>query len=293
MISVLQGLAFGRKLMSIRIVTDSTCDLPEEVIQAYGIRVVPMYIHTNGDSYLDGIDLTREEFYRRLPEFDPTPTTAAPGPEKFRQAYEELAREGASEVLSIHISVSLSAVLDVAKLAAKETTAIPVIVFDSRQLSLGTGFLVETAAKAAAEGRSMDEILEILEEQISRTHVFAALDTMEFLRRSGRISGLVAGFGSLLQVKPLLKMFEGEPTSERVRTTNGAFGRLESLLTERAPFERVALVHTHAGEQAELLKERVEHLLPEGELTSVDITPVIGAHIGPGAVGFACISAKK
>jgi DegV family protein with EDD domain len=279
--------------MSIRIVTDSTCDLPEEVIQAYGIRVVPMYIHTNGDSYLDGIDITREEFYRRLPEFDPAPTTAAPGPEKFRQAYEELAREGASEVLSIHISISLSAVLDVAKLAAKETTAIPVTVFDSRQLSLGTGFLVETAAKVAAEGKSMDEILGILEEQISRTHVFAALDTMEFLRRSGRISGLVAGFGSLLQVKPLLKMFEGEPTSERVRTTNGAFGRLESLLTERAPFERVALVHTHAGEQAELLKQRIAHLLPEGELTSVDITPVIGAHIGPGAVGFACISAKE
>ncbi len=279
--------------MSIRIVTDSTCDLPEEVIQALGIRIVPMYIHTNGDSYLDGIDITREEFYRRLPEFDPAPTTAAPGPEKFRQTYEELAREGASEVLSIHISVSLSAVLDVAKLAAKETTAIPVTVFDSRQLSLGTGFLVETAAKAAAEGRSMDEILEILEDQISRTHVFAALDTMEFLRRSGRISGLVAGFGSLLQVKPLLKMFEGEPTSERVRTTNGAFGRLESLLTERAPFERVALVHTHAGEQTELLKGRIAHLLPEGELTSVDITPVIGAHIGPGAVGFACISAKE
>lgn len=279
--------------MSIRLVTDSTCDLPQEIIQAYGIGVVPMYIHTNGDSYLDGIDLTREEFYRRLPEFDPAPTTAAPSPEKFRQIYEELAREGASEVLSIHISMSLSAVLNVAKLAAEETTVLPVTVFDSRQLSLGTGFLVETAAKAATEGKPMDEILTILEEQISRTHVFAVLDTMEFLRRSGRVSGLVAGFGSLLQVKPLLKMYDGEPTSERVRTTHGAFNKLESLLAERAPFERVALVHTHAGEQAELLKKRVEHLLPEGELISVDITPVIGAHIGPGAVGFVCISARS
>jgi fatty acid-binding protein DegV len=102
----------------------------------------------------------------------------------------------------------------------------------------------------------------------------------------------VAGFGSLLQVKPLLRMYEGEPTSERVRTINGAFGRLENLLVERAPFERIALVHTHAGEQVELLMQRIEHLLPEGELTSVDITPVIGAHIGPGAVGFACISSK-
>jgi DegV family protein with EDD domain len=279
--------------MSIRIVTDSTCDLPQDVVQKYGIRVIPLYIHTNGDSYLDGVDITREEFYRRLPELDPAPTTAAPGPEMFRQVYEELAQEGATEVLSIHISVSLSAVLDVAKLAAEEITSIPVTVMDSRQLSLGTGFLVETAARAADQGKMMEEILAILEEQISRTHVFAVLDTMEFLRRSGRISGLVAGFGSLLQVKPLLRMYEGDPTSERVRTTNGAFNRLESLLAERAPFERVALVHTHAGEQAELLKQRVEHLLPQGELTSVDITPVIGAHIGPGAVGFACISARS
>jgi DegV family protein with EDD domain len=279
--------------MSIRIVTDSTCDLPQDIIQECGIRVVPMYIHINGDSYLDGVDITREEFYRRLPELDPAPTTAAPGPEMFRQIYEELAQEGATEVLSIHISLSLSAVLDVAKLAAEETKSVPVTVMDSRQLSLGTGFLVETAARAAAQGKSMDEILAILEEQISRSHVFAVLDTMEFLRRSGRISGLVAGFGSLLQVKPLLRMYEGDPTSERVRTTNGAFSRLESLLTERAPFERVALVHTHASEQAELLKQRVKHLLPRGELTSVDITPVIGAHIGPGAVGFACISARS
>jgi DegV family protein with EDD domain len=279
--------------MSIRIVTDSTCDLPLDVVQKYGIRVVPLYIHTNGDSYLDGVDITREEFYQRLPELDPAPTTAAPGPEMFRKIYEELAQEGATEVLSIHISISLSAVLDVAKLAAEETTSVPVTVMDSRQLSLGTGFLVETAARAAAQGKSMDDILAILEEQISRTHVFAVLDTMEFLRRSGRISGLVAGFGSLLQVKPLLRMYEGDPTSERVRTTNGAFSRLESLLKERGPFERVALVHTHAGEQADLLKKRVEHLLPQGELTSVDITPVIGAHIGPGAVGFACISARS
>jgi len=279
--------------MSIRIVTDSTCDLPQDIIQKYGIQVIPMYIHADGESYLDGIEITREEFYQRLPEYDPAPTTATPGSEKFRQVYEGLAREGASEILSIHISVSLSAVLDVAKMAAKETMVIPVTVFDSKQLSLGTGFLVEAAAKAAVQGRSMGAILEILEEQISRTHVFAVLDTMEFLRRSGRISGLMARFGSLLQIKPLLKMFNGVPTSERVRTTNGAYKRLEKLLIERAPFERVALVHTHAGAQAKLLKKRVQSLLPEGELPSVDITPVLGAHLGPGAVGFACISARK
>jgi DegV family protein with EDD domain len=164
-----------------------------------------------------------------------------------------------------------------------------VTVFDSRQLSLGTGFLVQTAAKAAAEGRSMDEILALLDEQISRTHVFAALDTLEYLRRSGRMSWAVAGLGSLLQVKPLLKMYDGDPTSERVRTTNGATERLIELLSELAPFERVALIHTHATDRAEALRERVLQLLPAGDIPSVDITPVIGAHIGPGAVGFACV----
>jgi DegV family protein with EDD domain len=278
--------------MSIRVVTDSTCDLPQEIIDRLGIGVVPMFIHANGESYLDGVDITRKEFYERLPGYDPAPTTAAPGPEKFQSLYEDLAQEGASQVLSIHISESLSAVVDAARMAAKDITSVPVTVLDSRQLSLGTGFLVEAAAKDAVQGLSLVEILKQLDDQISRTHVFAALDTLEFLRRSGRVNGLVAGFGSLLQIKPLLKMYDGNPTSERVRTSNGAFKRLTNLLEERAPFERVALVHTHAHVQAQLLLDHVRHLMPVGELPSVDITPVIGAHIGPGAVGFACISAR-
>jgi DegV family protein with EDD domain len=278
--------------MTLRIVTDSTCDLPESVIEEHGIRVIPMYINAAGESYQDGVDLPREEFYRRLPEFDPAPTTAAPGPEVFRQAYEQLAEEGASEILSIHISKSLSAVLDVATIAAGQTDRIPVTVVDSRQLSLGTGFLVQLAAQEAARGRSREDVLARLGDQIERTNVFAALDTMEFLRRSGRVSSLVAGFGNLLQIKPLLKMYDGNPTSERVRTSNGATNRILQLLEGCTPLERVALVHTHSPERAEKLLDQVRDLLPEGEILSVDITPVIGAHIGPGAVGFACVSSS-
>jgi len=279
--------------MTIRIVTDSTCDLPEGVVTEHGITVVPLYINFGDQSYLDGVELSRQEFYERLPDFETPPTTAAPGPEFFRQTYERLADEGATEVLSIHISISLSATVDVARLGAKETDAVPVTVFDSGQLSLGTGFLVLTAAKAAAMGCSMDEIIALLEEQGSRTHVFAALDTLEFLRRSGRMSRVMAGLGSVLRIKPLLKMYNGEPTAERVRTRDRATKRLISLLSDLAPLEQVALVHTHAPDRAEELRQRVEHLLPEGEVPSVDITPVIGAHIGPGAVGFACVTARK
>jgi DegV family protein with EDD domain len=279
-------------LMSIKIVTDSTCDLPESVVVEYGITVIPAYINVGGQSYLDGAELSRGEFYRRLPDWESPPTTAVPGPEVFRQAYERLADEGATEVLSIHISISLGAILNSARLGAKETDRLPVTVLDSRQLSLGTGFLVETAAKAAVESRSMDEIISLLKEQILRTHVFAALDTLEFLRRSGRMNRVMAGLGSVLQIKPLLKMYDGNPTAERVRTRKRATERLVSLLSDLVPLERVALVHTHAPDRADDIRRRVQHLLPKGEIPSVDITPVIGAHIGPGALGFACVTAR-
>lgn len=279
--------------MTIKIVTDSTCDLPEAMVAEYGLTIVPLYINFGDQSYLDGVELSRQEFYERLPGCETPPTTAAPGPEVLRQTYERLADEGATEVLSIHISISLSATVDVARLAAKETDAAPVIVLDSRQLSLGTGFLVLTAAKAAAEGRSMDEITPMLEEQALRTHVFAALDTLEFLRRSGRMSRVMAGLGSVLQIKPLLKMYNGNPTAERVRTRKRATERLISLLSDLVPLEQVALVHTHAPDRAKDLQQQVQHLLPEGKVLSVDITPVIGAHIGPGAAGFACVTAHS
>jgi DegV family protein with EDD domain len=279
--------------MSVKIVTDSTCDLPDSVLAKYDITVIPMYINVESHGYLDGVELSRQEFYSRLPDWNPPPTTAAPGTERFRQAYEELADAGATQVLSIHISTSLSAVMNVAKVAAQETRAVPVKVFDSRQLSLGTGFLVRSAAKAAAEGYSMADILALMEDQISRTHVFAALDTLEYLRRSGRMNWAAASLGNLLRIKPILTMYEGNPGAERVRTEARAREWLVERLGELLPLEEVALVHTHAHEKAEALRNLAQNLLPEGEIPSVDITPVIGAHIGPGAAGFALISQQK
>lgn len=174
--------------MTIRIVADSTCDLPKETVDQYGIRVVPLYINVGKQGYLDGIDITREEFYKRLPTFPEHPTTAVPSPQKFRAMYDSLAEEGATHVISIHISTALSAVVDMARQAAQETTSALVTVLDSQQLSLGTGFLVETAAKLAAAGHSVAEVLSALGDQIKRSHIFAALDTLEFLRRSGRMN---------------------------------------------------------------------------------------------------------
>ena len=279
--------------MTIRIVTDSTCDLPQSVIDELGITVVPLYINFSGQGYRDGVDISRAEFYARLPQSDPLPTTAAPGHEVFKQAYDRLAADGATEVLSIHISESLSATFNVAKVAAQETHSVRVTAFDSRQLSLGTGFIVEEAARAARDGRSMGEIIARLNALIPRMHVFAALDTLEFLKRSGRMNGIVASLGGLLQVKPILKMYDGQPDSDRVRTRSRAIGQLVNLLSQCSPLERVAMVHTHAAGRAEEVRQLVEPMLPDKNIWSLDITPVIGTHIGPGAVGFAVVSKTK
>lgn len=277
--------------MPVRIVTDSTCDLPAETIARYGICVAPLYINIREKGYLDGIDITREEFYKQLPKFPVHPTTAVPSPFKFRVLYDALADEGATEIISIHISTSLSAVTDVARMAAQEMTSVPVTVFDSQQVSLGTGFQVEMAAKMAATGCSAKDIIAALNEQVHRCHVFAALDTLEFLKRSGRMSKYAAGLGALLQIKPILTMYNGKPGTERVRTRERATNRLLQMLKAVGPIQRIAIVHTHAPERVAELHSLVDDMLHPHNVISADITPVIGTHIGPGAFGFAVFGA--
>ena len=277
----------------IRVVTDSTCDLPQETIRKYDMRVVPLYINIGDQGYLDGVDISREEFYRNLPTYPTQPTTAVPSIEKFRTVYDALAREGATGILSIHISATLSAVPNVAQVAAQEIKSLPVTVFDSRQLSLGTGFLVELAAQLAAQGKAMGEIVAALNDQVKRTRVFAALDTLEFLKRSGRMNGVIANFGTLLQLKPIMTMRDGQAGAERVRTRERAMQRVLEMLRDAGAVERVAIVHTNAPERVMELRERAAHLLPDNDAPAMDITPVIGAHIGHGAVGFAVVSKRN
>ena len=279
--------------MTIKIVTDSTCDLPAEVIRELDITVVPMYINIGEKSYQDGVDITRTEFYTRLPNYDKHPTTATPSTGAFKAVFDRLAEAGADEILSIHISESLSATVNVARKAAEEYDRIPVSVRDSHQLSIGTGFQAELAAKMAKEGQSMQAINVALDDIMPRTFVTAGLDTLEFLRRSGRMNIFLAGIGSLLQLKPILTMVRGLPGSEKVRTSKKAFERMIQMLRNNLPIERFALLHTNAAEKAEEFKEQIKDILPKGKIFSMDITPVIGAHIGPGAVGFAIISQKE
>lgn len=277
--------------MTLRVVTDSTCDLPAETVQQHNITVVPLIITIGTRELRDGVDISRSEFYARLPDFHPSAKTAAPGPDTFRRSYERLAAEGADEILSIHISHKLSGTMENARQAAGATTAVHVTAFDSRQLSLGTGFEVLAAAKAAAEGRRLPEILNMLDGLIRRTHVCAALDTLEYMRRGGRMNGTLAALGNLLQIKPILKMYDGEPTAERARTRGGALRRLRELIAQHAPYKTAAVLHTGVIERGGEFLWQIKDLLPAGEIWTEEINPVLGAHIGPGVLGFAGISA--
>jgi DegV family protein with EDD domain len=278
--------------MTIRVVTDSTCDLPASTIAKYDIKVLPLYINVGEQEFLDGIDITREEFYEKLPDFPTHPTTAVPSPLKFKAIYDALAEEGATDIISIHISEALSAMVNVARAAAQETISAVIHVIDGGQLSLGTGFLVEKAAELAAKGSTMNEILDALNSQKMRTHVFAALDTLEFLKRSGRMNRWMSNLGSLLQIKPILTMHHGQPGNEKVRTREKAMKRIVEMLEAVGRIERVALVHTNAPDRLADLRKLASRLLPKGDLMTEDITPVIGAHIGPGAAGFAVVTAE-
>jgi DegV family protein with EDD domain len=276
--------------MNIRIVTDSTCDLPEEIVTQQAITVIPLHINVGDISFLDGVDLSRTEFYTQLPNYESSPKTATPSPESFTQVYNRLANDGAQAILSIHISETLSATINSARIAAEQFTRIPVTVLDSSQLSLGTGFLVERAAQMAQAGKKMEEIVSTLQEMMKRTYVFASLKTLEYLRRSGRMNSAIARFGEILQIKPLLHMNMGKATAHRTRTQKRATERLLAWLAEYAPYEKLAVLHAGVQEEAEALYEQVRSFFPQDVVSIVQITPVLGAHLGVGALGFACIS---
>lgn len=277
--------------MTIRIVTDSTADIPQETAAALGITVIPAFINIGDRSFLDGVELSRKEFYQTLPDYSVPPTTAAPAPGTFTETYRQLASEGATEILSIHIAASLSGMLNAARLGAEAQADVAVTQFDSQQVTMGLGLLAIVAADAAAAGCSMSEIVDLLNARVERTYVFAMLDTLEYLRRSGRVNWAQFGLGTLLRIKPLVKVNLGQvEIPERVRTSKRAFKQMLSMVTELGPLEEMALLHIRSESKLQLFREETQTLCPEGKVPlAVEVTPAIGAHVGPGGLGIACI----
>lgn len=280
--------------MTIRVVTDSTCDIPAATAEQYGIVIVPAYINVGDESYLDGVELSRKQFYEQLPGYQSPPTTAAPASGTFAESYKKLAAEGATAVISIHVAASLSGVLNAARLGAEMVEeVVPVTLFDSMQLSMGLGLLAMTAAKGAEAGKTTAEIITMLEERRARTHVFAQLDTLEYLRRSGRVNWAEFGIGTLLQIKPLVHVYNGKvEMRDKIRTSKRAVAQMIQYAAELGPLESIALLHTDAADKLEMFRQQTQHLYPANEApVAVEVTPAIGAHIGPGALGIACVTA--
>ena len=278
--------------MKISIVTDSTADLPVRIVKQHDIQMVPLYINIGEESYLDGIEMTREQFYVGLPNFKKHPTTAVPGIDAFLNVFNRAIKSGADAIISLHISKTLSNTVDVARLAAEKIKKIPVHVMDTGNLSLGVGLLARQAARMAEAGEKVKTILAEISDKARRTYTFAVLSTLEFLRRSGRLSNLQFGLGSLLILKPIIKMNDGVTDLERTRTIRGSNRRLLELVEEKGKLEQLAFVHTHALEKVAKLQKQAAYLVPAGETLLVgEVTPVIGSHIGPGAVGFSFIQA--
>ena len=276
--------------MKIGIVTDSTADLPAYLIEEHEIHVVPTILVLEGKEYADGIGISREEFYNRLPSLQTPPTTAAPSIGDFATPYETLLSNGCDHVISIHAASQLTTIINVARQAAKEFPD-KITCIDSGSLSLGVGFQVLAAAEETESG--IRSALEAVASSRKRLQVSAALDTMEYLRRSGRVPGAVAALGGLLSIKPMIELKDGEVKPiGAVRTTKQADERMLKFLLELGDMERLALLHTNAEPRAKSLLDelmsRVRKSIPR-EILFVNVTAVIGTHLGPNGIGFAAI----
>ena len=276
--------------MKLGIVTDSTCDIPPFLIEQHELEVVPCILVMDGKEYVDGKDITREEFYRQLPRLKTQPTTAAPSIGDFSSRYDSLLTRGCDHVLSIHAAGSLTSILNVARQAASDFPD-RVTCIDSTSLSLGLGFQVLAAAEAAEWGRQA--ALDAIRSTHQRLHVFAALDTMEYLKRSGRVPATVATLGSLLRIKPLVELTNGEVKAiAAVRTTSQANERMSKLLLAGGTLEKLAILHTGAEPRArEFLNELMQtssQSVPR-DILMVNVTTVIGTHVGPNGLGFAAV----
>ena len=271
--------------MKIGLVTDSSADIPAKLLEEHKIEVVPAILVIDGKSYIDGVDISREEFYTRLPAFKKPATTAAPSAGEFMERYEKLLNAGAEKIFSIHAASQLSGIFNAARLAA-ESFGERVQLIDSGQLSLGIGFQVLEAAEAIAKGNVFEEINQLLQNIQRKIRLSAALDTLEYLRRSGRVSWAKARMAALFSIKPLIGLAYGKVENfGAVRTTRMANLRLMELLHEAGNIRKLAILHTNAEERACQFLADFAPSLQEDPMV-INVTPVIGAHLGPKGVGF-------
>jgi DegV family protein with EDD domain len=266
-------------------VTDSSCDLPQTLADELGIEIVPLTIRFGDDDFIDRRHLTTRQFWERCAGTNVLPSTAAPSPGQFEEAYRLVHEQGATGIVCITLSGELSATIQSAQLAAAAVDAeVPVRVVDSHSVTLGLGMLVVEAARQAAAGASIDEVVASTIERAARTHVWGALDTLENLKKGGRIGGAKALLASVLSIKPIIEVRNGkveEGGKQRTRTKALAF--LIQQVRDAGPIEQLAVMHADTKDIADFVQQL--RAIYSGEIIVGDIGAVIGAHAGLGTTG--------
>jgi DegV family protein with EDD domain len=275
---------------SIAFVTDSTAYMPPDLLAQYGIYVVPNVVNWGTQTYRDGVDIQSKEFFERLRTDPVLPTTAVASIGEFHDIYAQAA-QGAEAVVGVHLSAKLSGTYSTAVQAAKMESGKRIEVIDSNATAMAMGFVVLAAARAAQAGKSLDEVVQIARDTIPHVGVVFTVETLEFLRRGGRIGGAQAFVGSLLDMKPILDLRDGrvEPI-ERVRTKRKSVDRVMDIIVERAKGKdliRLATLHAAAPEEAAALLEKCKQRLGAVEAIMCEVSPTVATHAGPGTVGLA------
>lgn len=272
--------------MGVRVVTDSSCDLPQARSDELGIEIVPLTIRFGSEEFVDRVELSNDEFWRRVASSPVLPETAAPSAGAFEATFRRLAEEGADGILCVNLSSRLSATMQSAQLAAKALDGVcPVEVVDSLSVSMGLGLQAINAAKLAATGADLEVLVRATEDQAHRTRLFSALDTLEHLRKGGRIGAAQALLGGVLSIKPVIDMRDGVVAEAgRVRTRSKSLRYLADQVTAAGKPESVYVFHAHAPDVEELL-DLLAPSVPREEIEVGVIGPVIGAHTGPRTIG--------
>jgi len=273
----------------IAVVTDSTCDLDKATLEKYGIRMVPLSVHFEDEVLKDHVEISSEEFFARLPKERVIPRTAQPAPGEFLATYHALRDEGYEQVVSVHISQKLSGTYQSAQVARGMAEGIEVRVVDTQSASWGVGWCAIEAARAAAAGQSLDEVVARAEAVSARMQIFFVVDTLEYLEKNGRIGKAQAFLGTLLRFKPVLALEDGIIVPvERIRGRSRVLSRLVEIFEEQAEDAPnvVTVVHTQAEAQARELAARLQENPKVKSVNIGTLGPVIGCHVGPGVVGM-------
>jgi DegV family protein with EDD domain len=271
--------------MVVKVVTDSTADLPSQLAQELGITVVPVYVRFGEEVYRDRVSISEDEFYERLTHDPVHPSTVQPGPQDFLEVYQKLSPD-ADGIVSIHVSGKLSGTCNSA-LMAKEMleTKCPVEVVDSETLSMSLGLTAIAAATVAKAGESLDKVVEETKQAIPKIHLFALLDTLEYLKRGGRIGKVKALLGSVLSVKPMLAVKDGELVpAGQVRTRAKGIDKLFDFVKKATNIQDLAIVYNTTPDEALALSGRMGSIFPQERIRLARLGPGLGVHAGPGAL---------